>query len=191
MPISFSKVHPVLGSVQASCQKGAALIISLLILLVMTLIGITAVSTTSLEEKMAGNTRDLNLAFQAAESGLRDGDGDVLGLLTPPVAVSNCASNCGNTFFDTTAIPDFLTLTEAQWVAWGRQYGTAIIDITGVAEDPLYILEERGFVEDGLKVGTLVSSAVTGTNLYRATSRGRGASVNTEVIVQSTYAKRF
>ncbi len=53
-------------------QQGAILVVSLLMLLVMTLLGITAVSTTTLEEKMASNNRQRQLAFQAASSALRD-----------------------------------------------------------------------------------------------------------------------
>jgi len=52
-------------------QQGAILIVSLLLLLVMTLIGITAMNTTVLEEKMAGNSRQRQLAFQSAEAALR------------------------------------------------------------------------------------------------------------------------
>ena len=55
-------------------QQGAILIVSLLLLLVMTLLGITAVSTTSLEEKMASNNRQRQLAFQSASSALRDAE---------------------------------------------------------------------------------------------------------------------
>ena len=55
-------------------QQGAILIVSLLMLLVMTLLGITAVSTTSLEEKMASNNRQRQLAFQSASSALRDAE---------------------------------------------------------------------------------------------------------------------
>jgi type IV pilus assembly protein PilX len=55
-------------------QRGAILIVSLLLLLVMTLIGVTAVSTTTLQEKMAGNNRQRQLAFQAASAALRDAE---------------------------------------------------------------------------------------------------------------------
>ena len=55
-------------------QQGAVLIVSLLMLLVMTLIGITAMNNTVLEEKMAGNTRQRQLAFQAAEAALRSAE---------------------------------------------------------------------------------------------------------------------
>jgi type IV pilus assembly protein PilX len=51
-------------------ERGAALIMSLVILLILTVLGITAMGTSSLEQKMAGNTQEANRAFQAAESGL-------------------------------------------------------------------------------------------------------------------------
>lgn len=51
-------------------QRGAALITAMVILLIMTIIGITAISTTALEQKMAVNMQETNRAFQAAESGL-------------------------------------------------------------------------------------------------------------------------
>ena len=54
-----------------SGQAGAVLVTSLLFLLVMSLLGVTAMSVALLEEKMAGNLRDRSLAFQAAETALR------------------------------------------------------------------------------------------------------------------------
>lgn len=51
-------------------QKGAALAMALVILLILTILGVTAMSTSSLEQKMAGNIQDVTRAFQAAESGV-------------------------------------------------------------------------------------------------------------------------
>jgi type IV pilus assembly protein PilX len=51
-------------------QQGAALVMALVILLILTILGVTAMSTSSLEQKMAGNIQDLTRAFQAAESGV-------------------------------------------------------------------------------------------------------------------------
>lgn len=56
-------------------QAGAILVVSLILLLIMTLIGVFAMRGTIMEERMAGNMRDRSLAFQAAEGGLRDGEG--------------------------------------------------------------------------------------------------------------------
>lgn len=55
-------------------QHGTALVVALVFLLLMTLIGVTAMQTTTLQERMAGNERDRNLAFQAAEAALRAGE---------------------------------------------------------------------------------------------------------------------
>ena len=55
-------------------QTGATLAISLVLLTIATLVGIVAMQGTTLQEKMAGNLRDSNLAFQAAESALAAGE---------------------------------------------------------------------------------------------------------------------
>lgn len=55
-------------------QCGSALIISLLILLVMTMIGISAMSTATMEEKMAANDRNQKVAFLTAEAGLTEAE---------------------------------------------------------------------------------------------------------------------
>jgi type IV pilus assembly protein PilX len=60
--------------VKSNQQNGAVLVISLIILLLITLIGTAAIQTSTLEEKMAGNLYDKNIAFQAAEAALRQGE---------------------------------------------------------------------------------------------------------------------
>ena len=55
-------------------QQGSALIVSLSILLVLTILGVSAMRNISLEEKMAGNMRDSQVAFEGAEAALRDGE---------------------------------------------------------------------------------------------------------------------
>ena len=51
-------------------QSGAALITALIFLVIMTMLALTSLSTTTLEEKMAANSQETNRVFQAAESGL-------------------------------------------------------------------------------------------------------------------------
>ncbi|MGB9627791.1 MAG: PilX N-terminal domain-containing pilus assembly protein [Thermodesulfobacteriota bacterium] len=53
-------------------QKGVALIIALIMLLVLTLLGLSAVSTTTHETKIAGNGRVYNNAFYAADGGIEN-----------------------------------------------------------------------------------------------------------------------
>ena len=61
-------------------QRGAVLIVSLIFLLIVTLIAVGSMRDTILEEKMAGNTRDRNLAFQSAESGVREAEQFIEGI---------------------------------------------------------------------------------------------------------------
>jgi Tfp pilus assembly protein PilX len=51
-------------------QEGAVLIVALVLLVVLTMLGISAVESTKLETRMAASTRDYNRAFQAAEANL-------------------------------------------------------------------------------------------------------------------------
>jgi len=51
-------------------QRGAVLIVSLILLIVMTLLGVSSMNSTSLEEKMAANSQETTRRFQAAETGL-------------------------------------------------------------------------------------------------------------------------
>jgi len=67
-------------------QGGMALIVSLIILLSMTLLGLASIQNTTLEEKMAGSVRAENMAFQAAEAALRQGEAWLNGLSGPPAA---------------------------------------------------------------------------------------------------------
>lgn len=55
-------------------QRGVVLIVALVMLVIITLLGLSSMRTVLLEERMASNTFDRSLAFQAAEAALRDGE---------------------------------------------------------------------------------------------------------------------
>ena len=59
-------------------QSGAVLIVAMIILVVLTLLGVTAMNTSSLQEKIASNTQEQVHAFQAAETGLNQAFSDNL-----------------------------------------------------------------------------------------------------------------
>ena len=62
-------------------QRGAVLVISLIILLVITMLAVGSMQNTLLEEKMAGNSSDRNLAFQSTESAVREAEVFVEGMI--------------------------------------------------------------------------------------------------------------
>jgi type IV pilus assembly protein PilX len=55
-------------------QRGATLIVALILLLLMSLLAASSLRSTLLQERMSSNTYDHDLAFQAAEAGLRMGE---------------------------------------------------------------------------------------------------------------------
>ena len=52
-------------------QRGVVLVAGLLILVILSLLGITTMQTSTIEEKMTSNMSQRQLAFQAAEAALR------------------------------------------------------------------------------------------------------------------------
>ena len=90
-------------------QRGVALSVVLILLVVMTLIGLASLRGTLLEEKMTSNMRDRSLAFESAEAALRQGEAVAAGRPSPAAGCTN--GMCG--------IPDptatSVWLDEAVW----------------------------------------------------------------------------
>ncbi|MBV1790120.1 hypothetical protein KQ940_18850 [Marinobacterium sp. D7] len=55
-------------------ESGAVLIVALIMLLLISIVGVGAMQSSSMEERMAGNLYDRHTAFQAAEAALRQGE---------------------------------------------------------------------------------------------------------------------
>ncbi len=167
-------------------QDGGALVVSLLILLVMTFIGITGMQVTSLEEKMAGNMRDRNLAFQAAESALRTGE---LALTQATVPLFNCSNGLYRA--NNIDCDDGTSETASVWnaVNWSSDQVVTLSNLTlaDVAANPAYIIEELPPVPEA--GASLEAGVPSEANYYRVTARGVGGTENAVVMVQSTYKR--
>ena len=61
-----------ISPVRSRQQRGAILVVSLVLLVVLTFLAVTALNTANIEEKMANNTQEAHRAFQTAESGIAD-----------------------------------------------------------------------------------------------------------------------
>lgn len=55
-------------------QRGATLIIALVFMVILAMLGVNVAGTNVMQERMAGNARNKDLAYQAAEYALRDAD---------------------------------------------------------------------------------------------------------------------
>ncbi|MDP2110734.1 MAG: PilX N-terminal domain-containing pilus assembly protein [Thiobacillus sp.] len=164
-------------------QNGAALITGLIFLVVLTLISLSAIKSTSLEERMAGNARDQDLAFQAAEAGIREAMQNLAALNNNPNAfVAGCSS-------DGLCLTDPVTpvWTSITWTASDSKAYTGTL--TALSTQPRYIIE---LVPN--TVAAFGSSAATGKGItsgaqltpYRITARGWGMTGQTQATVQAT-----
>jgi hypothetical protein len=69
----------------ANRQNGAALITALVVLIILTLLAISTLSTSTMEERMAFNSQEINRSFQTADSGITIifADPDALNTVVP------------------------------------------------------------------------------------------------------------
>lgn len=169
-------------------QRGAALIVALLMLLVMTVLGVAAMGVTRMEERMAGNTRDIDVAFQAAEAGLRDSEERIRAMTIRP----NPAAAAGSAIYTQDQWKTVNMRTTAYspwWTTNGVEYGAADTqEITDATRDPRIVTEDMGFVPDSLTIG---HGPPEGRNFYKITSNAAGASNDANAILESTYTRRF
>ena len=168
-------------------QKGVVLVISLIMLVLLTIIGMTSMQVTGLEEKMSGNNKEHNVAFQAAEITLRNAETYIESLVT----LGDFDDTQAGFLSEATADPDYLAT--ATWNTTNSATGTTI---SGVAKTPRYIIKHVGQQGDSINEGlditgygeSLAGSAVT---IFRVTSSSTGNTGNSKVILQSYYGKRF
>ncbi|MFZ5594350.1 MAG: pilus assembly PilX family protein [Pseudomonadota bacterium] len=163
-------------------QHGSVLIVSLMILLVLTLIGVTAMGVSTLEEKMAGNSRDQALAFQAAEAALRDAETVLNGIAT------TAAFNNTNGLYATGQAPDIFT--NATWTGSASRTGTAVAN---VPSPPRFIIELIGVTGQPPPMlgGYGPSPGVDQITNFRITARGTGGTDGATVLLQEYYGVRL
>jgi type IV pilus assembly protein PilX len=164
-------------------QRGAVLVVSLLLLLVMTILALSATQTSLLQERMSGNMRDRELAFQSAEAGLRDAEKYMWSLTTrPELSATYSAANPIRTRLTLPA--DMSNQPASWWSANSNEYGASgTQEISGVISDPHYVLEEMEFVPYAL------DDPNNGRTFYRLTATAAGVSDSAVVVVQSTFAR--
>lgn len=93
-------------SISGRRQRGVALVIALVFLLMLTILGVTVMQTSSLEGRMAGNIQEVNRAFHAAESAIEHvfADGAVFADLIYPGASTEVTLNYPTTNPNTTVV---------------------------------------------------------------------------------------
>ena len=199
------------GSRRHRGQRGVILVVSLMFLIILTLIGISAMNTTTFEEKMSGSSRDWNVALAAAEAAIRDAEYDITAKTLPGYTGSaralygmtgfgdetdaengTCSASTGSlkeglcrrtSAKGTSAAPTFSS-TDTYSVVYGKFTGAG----SGGAG---YLIkgvaqQPRYFVTAWQEVTPFDPG---GTFFYEITARGFGANVNTQVTLREVFRR--
>lgn len=187
-------------------QRGAVLIIGLILLFSLTLLGVGAMSTNLLQQRMATNMGDATLAFNASDTLIRR---EQRWLRTQASEQAILAADCNNnqrciyardkasgdnilvTTYSNEWWEDPAVLSQAWWNNNAYDYCCTPIpsDLGNVLLDPRIILEWQQYEQDDLSVGT--TSNPTGITYYRLTARGTGSTSLSESVIQATVSKRW
>lgn len=171
-------------------ERGASLVVALVFLIILTILGLTAMRVATMEERMSGNSRDRSLAFQAAEAALRDAEFDIedlkadgsrknvnriSGLAGADASCTNglCCNLSGLTCIEpSTPVYSSKNLKAAPSIEYGQYTGA--LPINGLSLQPRYLIEPFILNE---------------VNHYRITARGYGVNPDTQVTLQEIYKK--
>lgn len=143
-------------------QEGAALIIGLLLLLLMTIIGATAINITTTETKVMANARDKQVSFMAAEAALAHSED----FLDDPAEPPSCNRPAG--YLDDSQEADYW------WQTFDWSKDTGGVEITGLgSEIAQYVIEPPESGAAPYKVRNIEAGAPR-YDYYRVTSHGKG-----------------
>ncbi len=167
-------------------QAGVTLVVSLVILVTMTLLGVTSIQSTRTEVAMAGNLREAGLTFNAAEAGLRFGETFV----EDSISTTAYADATIGLYAEADEDPDY-----SDYTIWAASQDAAF-SLANVVEDPKFIIRYLGDRSQNavakVNIGGYGTAqpGITVSN-FRITARGTGQSGNARRFVQSYYGKEF
>lgn len=128
------------GESMKSSQRGVALVVAMILLILITLVGLAAVRGTIMQQRMAANLYDRQVAFQSAEAAIREAS--ALIPTQPTLIWHNCQAGgvtcLPNPFNDPT-----LTTANINPVATGTGTGAYTASATA-ASQPEYVVENMG-----------------------------------------------
>ncbi|QAY91586.1 PilX N-terminal domain-containing pilus assembly protein [Pseudomonas sp. ACM7] len=156
-----------ISPVTPHAQRGMALLVSLVFLLLLTLIGLSSMQNATLQEKMAASVTLRNQSFQGAESALRVGESAVqLDTFSLPVCsgTTQCAPPAESS---TITGAGFNSTSGVTWIASGSGF---------------YGVQNIGTTLTAVNV-----PSNTSTTLYRVTAVGIAG--NSRSVVESIYAR--
>ena len=186
---------------RAVSQRGLSLVTTLLFTVAALVLGVSVMGVNVMQERIIGNTKDRDFAFQAAEAALRDAEQDIAANVKSDTAFTDACTNglcTAPTLRSPIPVTGALPVDKQPGFSWAtaanvRTYGqyTAATALPGVAQPPAYVIEKIGNLGtpsgESMTIGTAAATAGVG---YRVTARAIGARTETNVFLQSIYATR-
>ena len=173
-------------------QKGAILVFCLIFLTVLTMMGVSSMESTTLEERMSGNMRDYTMAFQSAESAIKAAEAWLVTETNLPLASAD-----GTTIVWSENSMDLSPTDGKNWWehasvgSWWISHGVAITGVAQVSTQPRYIIEEYRAVNSGQSISIGGGETKVPRVFHRVTARGVGVNATTSVSIQTTFVKTY
>lgn len=161
-------------------QQGVVLVVSLLMLLVLTIIGLAATRSTTLEQRMTANQNDATVAFEAAEAALRDGEGQMSSASQPNYSGNASGAYDASTMDTSTVDWHVIDWTDPNAVA---MYGGGITPQP--LHPPSYFIVKASFTSN-VQNSQSTDSYATEDYTFYIYAHGYGVN-NAEVVLQSAY----
>lgn len=173
-----------------SGQRGVTLIIVMLLLLVSMIMALAGLRTANLEERIAGNTRERQVAFQAAEAALRDAEQvistNTAGPFTPLRPTRFDATCPTGLCRSTPAAPLWTSFTSADWTStksWSYGAVTGAAAMADVSTVPRFVIEYQGTLQP-------IEPGKPCVALFLVTARATGTGAGSLVVLQTVYRHR-
>ncbi|WP_305072809.1 pilus assembly PilX family protein [Propionivibrio sp.] len=170
-----------------SRQRGITLITSLLMLVMITILALSVMNTSVFEERMAGNTRDRALAFEAAEYALREAQQFLAGAVLPEFTSTGGTSGAYFKGLDTSPsgqLEELYWRDTHDWTTKSITTAESNAVLSGQAQ-PRYVIEEYQTVS--CAAGSVKWPPPPPRTIYKITARGQGRTTEAVVILQTFY----
>lgn len=182
--------------------RGFSLLFILVMIVVVGFMALAGMSTGIVQERMAGNARDQNVALQAAEAALRDAEADIeanLGAASP--FTEACTAGLCMPPSMTASSPQSAPLWKTiNWSTQARAYGSAsgAPALVGpgnqaLSSQPRYFVEMLPTLPAASGASVCIGCTTTAgerARAYRVTVRATGVRDSTIVMLQSVYVKQ-
>lgn len=153
-------------------QRGAALLIALLLLVILTVGGVASMRSSILQERMGGNARDRSVAFQASEAAIRSGESYLAGFTSQPTPAA------ASYFYDDGSAPDWDTID------CSPPPSVSTVTVSPPATGACFIIEEA---EASTSTVSETGTPDKTRKVYKITGLGNGISERTQVVIRTSY----